>query len=291
MDPLAVLGHEVKNLIATFVGFSELLLSQDWPPEKQREYLETMRDEGVRVSQLLSELLDLERLEAGAAELKLRPTDIAALLRLAAEVAAHDPRHPVELDVPRDLPPVMAEPDRIQQVLANLLSNARKYSPRGGPIRISAGAAGGHLEISVADRGVGIPVHALQQVFEKFFRVESLPHRQIRGTGLGLAICRQIVEAHGGTIWATSEGLGQGACVTFSLPAAQVSPTKARPARTVSARRRSSADKPRFAQVAVGRTSTDSLAQGGLEIEAGRAVIGRAPGHAVTTNQRPIVTA
>jgi len=221
-DPLGIVGHEVRNLIATFVGFTELLLSQEWPPEKQREYLETMRDEGIRVSQFLNELLDLQRMEAGATELKLRPTNVAELLRFAANLAAHDPRHPVKLALPADLPEAMAEPDRVQQVLANLLSNARKYSPRGGPIELSATVDDNQLEVSVADSGVGIPRESLVHVFDKFFRVESLQHRDIRGTGLGLAICRQIVEAHGGRIWAESAGLGQGARVTFSLPLARI---------------------------------------------------------------------
>ncbi len=219
-DPLAVLGHEVRNLIATFVGFSELLLSQEWPPEKQREYLETMRDEGVRVSQFLNELLDLQRLEAGASVLNPRPTDISELLKYAADVAAHDPRHPVDVDLPAKLPMALAEPDRIQQVLANLLSNARKYSPRGGPIHISSRATGQTVEVAVEDSGVGLPPESLDRVFEKFYRVESLLHRNVRGTGLGLAICRQIIEAHHGRIWAESQGLGQGARFCFSLPVA-----------------------------------------------------------------------
>ena len=219
-DPLSVLGHEVRNLIATFVGFSELLLNHDWPTEKQREYLETMRDEGVRVSQFLNELLDLQRLEACPAEVKPRPVDMRELLQFAAAVAAHDPRHPITLDVPEQLPLALGEPDRIQQVLANLLSNARKYSPRGGPIVLSSKAVGGQVQVCVEDRGVGIPPDWLERVFDKFVRVESLLHRNVRGTGLGLSICRQIVEAHHGRIWAESGGLGQGARLYFTLPAA-----------------------------------------------------------------------
>lgn len=219
-DPLSVFGHEVRNLIATFVGFSELLLSQDWPRETQREYLETMRDEGVRVSQFLTELLDLQSMEVGAAKLRLRKTDLASLLRFAGEIAGYDPKHPVQLDLPPDLPPATADANRVQQVLANLLSNARKYSPGGGAIRLAAKKVGSHIEVSVSDSGVGIPHQHLAHVFDKFFRVESLPHRTIRGTGLGLAVSRQIVEAHHGRIWAESGGLGKGATVTFTLPLA-----------------------------------------------------------------------
>ena len=233
-DPLAALSHEMRNLIATFVGFSELLLSQDWPPDKQREYLETMRDEGVRVSQFLSELLDLQRMEAGVSAPKKRPIDLAALLKFAAEVAGHDPKHPIELELQPDLPMALAEPDRIQQVLANLLSNARKYSPRGGTIHVTARATKDAIEVSVGDPGIGIPPESLGRVFDKFFRVESLAHRDIRGTGLGLAICREIVEAHGGSIRAESAGLGQGALVTFSLPFSRAR-TRPRPRKTSSA--------------------------------------------------------
>src|SRR5712691_5231249 len=110
---VAVLGHEVRNLLATFVGFSELLLSHDWPRAQQREYLLTMRDEAVRVTRFLNDLLDLERLEAGVVNLKPRPTDIGSLLTYAATLVAHDPAHPIVLDSPTDLPEALAEPDRI----------------------------------------------------------------------------------------------------------------------------------------------------------------------------------
>jgi len=238
-DPLAVLGHEMRNLIATFVGFSELLLSQDWSPEKRREYLETMRDEGMRVSQFLNELLDLQRMDARGVELQRRAVDLGALLQFASEVAGHDPRNPIVLDVQGELPLAYAEPDRIQQVLGNLLSNARKYSPDGGPIRLSSRPTRGLIDVCVEDSGVGIPDKSLERVFERFYRVDSQLHREVRGTGLGLAICKQIVEAHGGRILAQSAGLGQGARFCFTLPIAGVSPTPRRVRRSERVRKRS----------------------------------------------------
>jgi signal transduction histidine kinase len=224
MESVAVLGHEVRNLLATFVGFSELLLTHEWPREQQREYLQTMRDEAVRVTRFLNELLDLERWEAGAVELKPRPTDVGSLLGYAAAIAAHDPLHPVVLDCPPALPEALADPDRLQQVLANLLSNARKYSPHGGQIRLAARVMRNRLEVQVEDSGIGIPSEALPRMFEKFFRVDSPANRAIRGTGLGLAISREIVEAHGGQIWVESDGPGHGARFVFSLRLARVSP-------------------------------------------------------------------
>src|ERR1051326_2338559 len=178
----------MRNLIATFVGFSELLLGQDMPLEQQRQYLEIMRDEGLRVSHFLNDLVDLQRMEGGAIALNPRPTQVAPLLRFAAELQAHDSKHPIELDLPHNLPMALAEPDRIQQVIGNLLSNARKYTPAGGPIWLSSRVnREGCIEVSVQDSGIGIPPAALERVFDKFFRVQSLAHRDIRGTGLGLA--------------------------------------------------------------------------------------------------------
>jgi signal transduction histidine kinase len=226
MESVAVLGHEVRNLLATFVGFSELLLNHDWPRDQQKEYLQVMRDEAVRVTRFLNDLLDLERMEAGAVSLKPRLTDVGPLLQYAATIAAHDPAHPIVLDSPTELPPVLAEPDRIQQVLANLLSNARKYTPRGGQIRLSARIVRQRLEVSVEDSGVGIPAEALPRVFDKFFRVEGPTQLGIRGAGIGLSISRRIIEAHGGRMWVASDGPGRGARFSFSLPLAGVVPRR-----------------------------------------------------------------
>src|SRR5260370_20427042 len=116
-----------------------------------------MRDEAVRVTRFLNDLLDLERMEAGAVILKPRPTDVGSLLQYAATIASHDPAHPIVLDSPTQLPPVLAEPDRIQQVLANLLSNARKYTPHGGQIRMSARIVRQRLGGSAPHTGIGTP--------------------------------------------------------------------------------------------------------------------------------------
>jgi signal transduction histidine kinase len=229
MDSVAVLGHEVRNLLATFVGFSELLLTHDWPRAQQREYLQTMRDEAVRVTRFLQELLDFEQLEVNGLTLKARPTDMSSLLDYAAVLAAHDPAHPVDLDCAPDLPAALIEPDRVQQVLANLIANARKFSPQGGPIRIRARVVRTQLEICVQDSGIGIPADALPHVFEKYYRATGPGHHGIRGSGLGLAICRIIIEAHGGRIWAESAGPGQGARFTFTLPLARVAALRRRP--------------------------------------------------------------
>ncbi|HEY3110206.1 MAG TPA: ATP-binding protein, partial [Chloroflexota bacterium] len=122
------------------------------------------------------------------------------------------------LDLPPVLPLVSADADRVLQVLANLLSNARKFSPGGGEVTLAARPLEGAVEVSVRDRGLGLPPEAVPRLFEKFYRVDNSDRREIKGTGLGLAICRQIIEAHGGEIGVESEGLGTGARFRFTLP-------------------------------------------------------------------------
>jgi CheY-like chemotaxis protein/anti-sigma regulatory factor (Ser/Thr protein kinase) len=136
--------------------------------------------------------------------------------------AGPDSASPVVVEAAADLPPVRADADRVQQVLSNLIGNARKYSPNGGSIVLSARAVDDAVEIAVTDRGLGIPPEALPRLFEKFFRVDNTDRRQIRGTGLGLAIVKQIVEVHGGRVRAESAGLGHGARICFTLPVADV---------------------------------------------------------------------
>jgi len=136
------------------------------------------------------------------------------------------PERPITIDLETDLAPAMVDGDRVQQVLTNLVSNARKYSPAGGEIRIEVATSEAGVEIAVRDHGLGLPPEALQHLFEKFYRVDNSDRRQIKGTGLGLAISKKIIEAHGGRIWAESEGAGQGARFAFTLPLAGASPAR-----------------------------------------------------------------
>src|SRR5207237_3274027 len=122
--------------------------------------------------------------------------------------------------------PVSADADQVLQVLANLLSNARKFSPRGGEVTLTARARPGMVEVSVRDRGLGLPPEAVPRLFEKFYRVDNSDRREIKGTGLGLAICQQIVAAHGGRIWAESDGLGHGSRFILTLPLADAEPVE-----------------------------------------------------------------
>jgi CheY-like chemotaxis protein len=151
------------------------------------------------------------------------PADPHELISHAVASASDDASHPIIVDTSDPLPLVRADAARIQQVLANLLSNARKYSPEPGEIHVRARLIDGAIEIAVQDQGLGIPADALPRLFQKFYRVDNSDRRNITGTGLGLAICRQIIAAHGGRIWAESAGVGQGARFTFTLPLAESS--------------------------------------------------------------------
>jgi signal transduction histidine kinase len=208
---ISVVNHELRTPLASVVGFAELLLAREFPEAQRRRFLTSMVQEGRRLASLVDDLLDLQRLTGGSDPFTFEACIPRALLERAIAAAGPDPDRPITLDASLDLPPVRADARRIQQVLSNLLGNARKYSPAGGEITLSASLVDGAVEIAVTDQGLGIPPEALPRLFERFYRVDNGDRREIRGTGLGLAIVRSIVEAHGGEVKAMSSGLGDGA--------------------------------------------------------------------------------
>lgn len=217
---VAMVSHELRTPLASLVGFSELLLSREFPDAQRKKYLETMLKEGQRLTELINDFLDLQRMEGGYKRLDLGPADLPTLITRAVTAAGDNAQTPIEVDLPKDLPLVIADTNAIHQVLINLLSNARKYSPGGGSIRIDARVLDGSVEISIRDHGLGMPADALPKLFNKFYRVGNVDRRGISGTGLGLAICRGIIEAHGGRVAAESAGLSQGSRFYFTLRAA-----------------------------------------------------------------------
>lgn len=216
---LSTAAHELRSPLTSILGFSELLLLRDdLSDDEQTRFLRYIYDHAMHLKQLVSDLLDISRIESGASfTVNLEPLDLWPLFE--QEISSWQeayPRHSYKLHAGRDWPPVRADKERIGQVMRNLLSNATKYSPGGGTITVSAIPVGGYIEISVADEGIGMSREELAHIFEKFWRADA-SSTAIEGTGLGLVIVRHIVEQHGGQIWVESTK-GQGTTVHFTLP-------------------------------------------------------------------------
>ncbi|HLG68923.1 MAG TPA: response regulator [Chloroflexota bacterium] len=223
---LSVVSHELRTPLASLVGFAELLLTRTYSDEQQREFLTVMHQEGRRLTALIGDFLDLQRMESGRQSVHLQPCSLREAIDRAVATVGEDPQRPITVDVPDDLPEVDADPDRLVQVLCNLLSNARKYSPQGGQIAVNTLLGERGIRVRVRDHGLGLPPEALPKLFQKFYRVDNSDRRAITGTGLGLAICRQIIAEHGGRIGVNSAGLGEGSVFWFTLPIAKPNPVR-----------------------------------------------------------------
>jgi PAS domain S-box-containing protein len=227
---LATLSHELRTPLNAVLGYARMLRSGAISPEKVPQALEVIDRNALSLAQIVEDVLDVSRIILGKARLRVEPTDVAVVVHDAiATVAPAVEAKGLTLTpvVPSQLTEVMADPTRLQQVIWNLLSNAVKFTPRGGRIDIRILEANSHVEIVVADTGIGFSAEFKQHMFERFRQAESGTTRVHGGLGLGLAIARHIVEMHGGTIEADSPGEGKGATFTVKLPTANV-PAKTR---------------------------------------------------------------
>jgi PAS domain S-box len=224
---ISLVSHEMRTPLASLVGFTELLMTRDTSPDQRHRYLDIMLQEARRLTGLINDFLDLQRLEGTRHKLKTAVTDIRPLVKRAVESVPDDSKTPIRIDFLGELPLVVVDSDAVLQVLTNLLSNACKYSPDGGEILVSARTIGESVELSVEDHGLGLEADELNKLFNKFYRTDRAERLKIKGTGLGLAICRRIVEAHGGRIGARSEGIGKGSTFSFTMPVASVAPSTA----------------------------------------------------------------
>jgi signal transduction histidine kinase len=222
-DFVSMVSHELRTPLGLIKGYAGTLLRPDaeLDEETRKEFVQVIDEETDRLTELVTNLLDMSRIEAGTLRIERQPTQLARVLADCAErLRAREPSRALCVDVAPGLPPVLADERRIAQVVDNLLTNAARYSPEATTIVLGARAVNGGVEVRVVDQGVGIPADKQGQVFEKFFRVDTSDTRRFAGTGLGLAICRGIVQAHGGEIWVQSEP-ARGSTFAFSLPACQ----------------------------------------------------------------------
>ncbi len=251
---LSTVSHELRTPLGSIKGYATTLLTHGnkLRKDEQREFLEIIDSEADRLRGLIENLLDLSRLEAGVLRIDCQPVRLARTAReLARKVQLASAQHEIRVDWPEDDPLVNADTQRIYQVMQNLITNAVKYSPDGGCITLGAHVNRRELVIEVADEGLGLPAAEIDRIFDRFHRVQSEVSRGIGGTGLGLAICKGLVEAHGGRIWAESEGEGKGSIFRFTLPLlASITPQEtntipATPSRSKGAHDHQEANRPR----------------------------------------------
>jgi len=225
-------SHELRSPLTSVQGFAELLmLDRDSLTPRQAETVEIILDNCRHLVRLLNDLLDLARSDAGRLAIQPRPTEIAPLIEdVARTIRAQTEAKSQTLgeDLQPDLPLVEAEPDRIRQVLINLVTNAHEYCPDGASIQVTARAVGAEVEIAVSDNGPGIPETQLERIFDRFTRGDAGLTQRVGGTGLGLAISKSLVELHGGSIRAASTP-GQGSIFAFRIPVANVQRSAPRP--------------------------------------------------------------
>lgn len=219
-EVVSTLAHEMRTPLTSIKGYSTALLMEDvtFSPETQREFLQIIDEECDILQDLIHDLLESSIIEAGLLRLELQPVRLQLLAEnVTSDMARRAPQHRFFVDFPASFPIVDADPDRVTQILRNLLDNAVKYSPTGGLVVVRGEVRQEEVVVSVADQGVGIAPEHLNRLFEKFFRAKGMLGRHVVGSGLGLPIARTIVEEHGGRIWAESR-LGQGSTFYFTLP-------------------------------------------------------------------------
>jgi PAS domain S-box-containing protein len=220
-DFLATLSHELRTPLTAILGWARLLQTTAMDDAAKGRAVATIERNAQAQTQLIEDLLDVSRIMTGKLRLDVRSVDLAAVVSAAADTArpaadAKEIRLQTLLDPQAG--PVSGDPDRLQQVVWNLLSNAVKFTPKGGSVQVRLERVNSHVEITVADTGEGIAPEFLPHVFDRFRQADQKTTRKHGGLGLGLAIVRQLVELHGGSVRAESEGVGRGTTFTVSLP-------------------------------------------------------------------------
>jgi two-component system, sensor histidine kinase and response regulator len=224
---MSMVSHEFRTALTGIQGFSELMSSEEVAPVEVKEFAGDINADALRLNRMITEMLDLDRIESGRMAMHMAPVDLNRLLSDAVERARMTTeKHDIVIALDSALPMVQGDADRLTQVVTNLLSNAIKYSPEGGQIAVTSRLDGANAEVSIRDHGQGIPAEFITRIFGRYERYDGGKNQPV-GTGLGLAITQQILQLHSGRIWVESTP-GQGSDFKFALPIAVKAPVETR---------------------------------------------------------------
>jgi signal transduction histidine kinase/ActR/RegA family two-component response regulator len=224
---LAVVSHELRTPLSAITGWLRLARSGKLDPVLQQRALETIDRNAQLQAQLIDDLLDVSRIVSGKMRISPRPINLASVVESAIDTArpsAQAKEISLVLSIERDAGIVPADPARVQQIVWNLVSNAVKFTPKGGQVQVTLARVGSRVRVEVADTGPGIEPAQLPYVFNRFWQADLATPKEHSGLGLGLSICKSLVELHGGSIRAESPGAGHGAVFTVEFPLAVVGP-------------------------------------------------------------------
>jgi signal transduction histidine kinase len=219
---VSIVSHELQTPVAIIKSYAATLAREDavWPPETIQRVSRNIEEECDRLHRLITDLLDLSRIQAGRVAMRVGSVDVPQLVaEVIDQLAPRAPRHALRSSFPPNFPVIRGDQDQLRRALLNLVQNAIKYSPNGGEVLV-VGELGplGKVIVRVIDQGTGIPHGEEERIFERFHRADTRLSRATTGVGLGLFITRSIVEGHGGRISATSAGPGRGSVFTIVLP-------------------------------------------------------------------------
>ena len=218
---VANVTHELRTPLTSIQGYAETLLDGALEDEENaRQFVLTIQRQAQRLSALISDLLELSRIESGQVTLNLAPQNLNELVKRILDIfepALSEKGLKFTSEIPEDIPEVSADEHLLTQVLINLLDNAIKYTEEGGQITVSAKALKSEIQVDIRDTGIGIRESGTEKIFERFYRVDKSRLRELGGTGLRLSIVKHIIQQHGGRIWVESQ-LGQGSTFSSVLP-------------------------------------------------------------------------
>jgi signal transduction histidine kinase/ActR/RegA family two-component response regulator len=215
---VSTVSHELRTPLASILGFTELMLHRELKPDRQQKYLTTVYNEAKRLTALINDFLDVQRMEAGKHTYEKKYFELFPIVETVAHSLKSTTKiHDISVTSKLGNDWILGDREKIEQVLTNLVGNAIKYSPEGGKVQLLLFEEEGQLKVSISDEGLGIPENIGPSIFTKFYRVDNSDRRKIGGTGLGLAIVKEIMSAHDGDVTYTSE-YGKGSTFTISFP-------------------------------------------------------------------------